>query len=325
MNNRSESRPELSEELMLTRIEDWWLSKRQERAPQAANYMSSIGYPCLRHLYYLRTIKRPPMDLAGVKAVEAGRIHERLVKMKLMEQGFEVKQDPRSLTFEELDLYGRHDGWIGLDGYEMRPMEVKSVPARIFAGIRGIDDFCSGYWGSLYAHQFNCYLSALAQPFGFIIPTNRENDDAKPLRMDFSPSRWSTTEWTCREVNRHLKDRELPKRISEIGDPEICPKCPFRMQCLPDIAAGGEGVSFIDPAEAEEAAARLQAIEDLKPAADEYERLNRWKRDRFRGVEAMVVGDFLVTGKEIHRKESVVKASDYWKVEILKLGKPRGD
>jgi hypothetical protein len=89
------------------------------------------------------------------------------------------------------------------------------------------------------------------------------------------------------------EDQALPPYIE---DTAVCRRCwAFGRLCTPPGLSVGE-IPLLDDAELE---AKLARRAELDEAAEEYETLDKEIKAAVRGRERLVVGDWLITGKEV--------------------------
>jgi hypothetical protein len=125
---------------------------------------------------------------------------------------------------------------------------------------------------------------------------------------------------TAETVNRHIAAGTLPDRIPY--DNEVCGRCPFLNICLPDIAMIAPSLED-DP----ELLEMLRRREELKPASDEYRKVDEAVKSRFRDATGAAEGKFIV-GAEWYVtvapkpvKAYTVDARTDYIVKIQRLGK----
>ena len=94
-------------------------------------------------------------------------------------------------------------------------------------------------------------------------------------------------------------------------DESICGECPFLHICLPDVDR--TPLEIIDSVEL---TMMLNRRAELYPMSKEYEEIDKEVKETVKGKEKLLIGDWLITGKKMHRKAYEVKESDYWQVSI---------
>jgi CRISPR/Cas system-associated exonuclease Cas4 (RecB family) len=285
---------------------------------QPANYMSSVGKECARELYYLRAEgdRREPMPVHVLKLFREGKEHERRTKQDLMAMGYDWHEEQSPVAFERLELRGRHDGFVSKGGDKV-PTEIKSVSPFLFDRVPDIvEALKEDKYFRKHVKQFVGYLIGLHKDWGLMIYRNRDNGDLKVLEVTADFSLWSEVEAMLKVVNKAVAAGEPPERIEKVGRDDVCRFCSFAHICLPEVRNELGGVQFIDEPEVE---ARIDRLKELEPIAKEIKELERWKKSRLKGVDGVVVGSYLIEGKEIPRKGYTVKDTTYWQSKITTL------
>ena len=86
--------------------------------------------------------------------------------------------------------------------------------------------------------------------------------------------------------------------------------------CLPDVSFG-PGVQVVEDAEL---LAMLARREELAEAAKEFEALDKELKDALPRAEEVLLGEYVITGKEVQRRGYEVKPSSYWRRSIRRIG-----
>lgn len=314
---------ELSAEQIVHDVDDM-IQIKEGRKPskQSSNWMSSIGHPCTRYLYYLRVEgdKRAPWPLFLLKKFRAGRAAEAKVKLNLAEAGYEVIHAQSSVAFADLELYGKHDGRIKKEGFPPAFVEIKSMTHNFFMKVRKNPQYVltTKYLTQAIA-QMNAYLVGLNEPWGFFVFADRENDcDIDLMKYNVDWDLWEQTKKKLAAVNKAVEKMEAPPHLEGDDQEDKCPNCVFNHVCLPDYISQREGIKFLDEPEL---VARLDRIEELKEVKKELKELEEWRKSRLRGIDGAVAGDYLIQGKQIEYDKKPQDAShvSYWKTTITKL------
>lgn len=288
---------------------------------QPYNYMSSAGIECERHLYYLRTEgeHRQPFPVSVLRLFREGKEQERRVKRDLMDMGYEWFEDQSPVTIERLALRGKIDGFVRIGGE--RPLaEVKSLSPFAFQKVDNSEDVKTDEFLSRGIVQLIGYMVALHEPFGIMIYRNRNDGDIKVLEVTPDHDLWSTVEAKMIRVNKAVEAGCAPDKIDGIGRTAVCRRCPFEHICVPDAIPDGGGIMITDEPMVIEC---LDRLEELRPQAKEYEDLMKWRKGRFKNLDGIVCGQYLIQGKEINavHKPSPGRTSSYWKTSVTKLNK----
>jgi hypothetical protein len=157
----------------------------------------------------------------------------------------------------------------------------------------------------------NLYLILDNKERGVFILKNKASGELKEIWVDLDYDLVEYAVSRAEKINEYVKKNEVPEE--GINDENICSQCGFYHLCLPPVER--QSIEF---QEGEEILAMLERYEYLKPLVKEFEELKEELKQRFEGKSALI-GDFHITGKWIERKEYVVPAGRYWKMEIKKL------
>lgn len=291
--------------------------------PQKNLRASSIGHPCDWYLW--GSIKHwadaQPHD-AGLEAIfEEGRRQEQAVLRDLIEWGCEVKQGQRPLWSDKLQLSAHIECIVKFpSGIELL-IEIKSMAPHLFSSVRCVADMVDHerYWIRGYVWQMETYRM-LTEEAGIIPPGKPSiwvlKDKSSGLIRDFpqgdDPDLRAQICARAETINTHLDANTEP---SKLHDPRVCEGCRLRAVCGPDMKRSG--MEFYDD---NELTNKLDRLEELKPARDEYDKLDKERKRIFTGVEnALVGGRWLVTGKQRSRKGFTVVPSSYWSTTIKKV------
>lgn len=290
--------------------------------PQHVNRASEAGNPCERALVLARTHweERALPDAALMCIFAGGHMIEKMALDELAEAGIEVVEQQRSYAWKEFELTGHIDGKVKSDGV-VYPLEIKGLMR--YGGLEPkwidgvpwltVDQFTNSSkpWVKKYAGQMTLYLMMEEVDTGIFYI--KDKTTYKPisayfaLDYDYAESLLKKLE----RVNQHVKDGTLPDQTDDI---ELCEKCNFLHVCLPEIKR--DALEFTEDPEMEE---KLERWEELKPLVAESNALDRQFKKAFAEREKLVIGDFLITGKEVHRKGYTVEESDYWLKKIVRL------
>ena len=292
--------------------------------PCHTNRASALGHPCVRYLTYMRTAwkeQRPPS--VGLQRIfEEGKKQERLITMTLCDLGFEIEQAQKDLDWPEYQITGHIDGKVRR-GNSICPVEIKSVSPFAFDKIKTIDGMKRSDWHQRWFAQLQIYLLMGNESDGLFILKNKSNGQLAVLPVDLDLEVAEGLIRKAETVNKHVAAGTLPDPI-EYSE-STCGDCPFRHICLPDMAVKDALSIEIDP-ELEEKLARWY---ELKQQKAEFDALDKELKTRFDHVNNVIVGDFLVRGKEIKTtrydvpadiKKPYAKESSYWRRDIVALG-----
>jgi len=297
------------------------VSRRIEAYPRNNPVASDLG-PCAREMTLAMTHwqVKPPLSVELKERFDRGNAIEDLVLNELATLGIRVRVDRKAFEIKDTKgrvvLRGRLDGFAEFDRQQF-PMEVKSVDANVFRRIETAADFDRFPWARKWPRQLQSYCYAENFEAGFFLL-----DDCMghwklvPVYLDFEEMEQILRR--CEAAVEHRDAGTLPDFIDDVG---ACNRCWARGRvCFPP-RLGADGLRVLDDAELEALLVRREA---LREAAHEYEGVDKAVKAAVKGRTDLLVGDFLVTGKEITRKSYVVKEGSYWKAEIERLT-PKAD
>lgn len=300
-------------------------AKRIRQSPRNSNRSSDLGWweECPRYLVLVRTdIESLPLHDIGLQRIfDEGREQERIIRREIEKAGFEITNVQRDEKWGNLNITGHIDGKICLNG--ITPiLEIKSCSPNIFPSIAQIQDAKdlrdSKYsWIRKYYAQMQGYHLLFNEESGVILFKNKSTGEKHQIesRIDYEYCEKMCS--VIEEVNARV-DRNDPWPAEQ---KEACRRCGFaKTKCFPGRDYG-PGYEFISNEEIE---SKLIRLEEIKPIAKEYEALDKEIKGCFKGKDA-IVGEFIITSKEVERKGYVVNASTYWKVTIERLGGINGD
>ena len=294
-------------------------TKQIKTYPVNANHASQAGHPCERYLVLLRTHwqERTLPDVGLQFVFDGGNMIERMALRELEDAGFELVEQQRAFSWPELELTGRLDMKLRLDG-ALIPVEVKGLNHWDFEKLNTMEDFLRSPkpWIRKYPAQLILYmLMAGDSEEGIFYLKDKLNYRPKAITIKLD---YDYGEMICRKlerVNKHVKDGTGP---DQIDDPDVCARCDFLHICLPEIRRSA--LETVDDPDLE---AKLERYEELKPLKAEYETLDREFKKLFKGRERLMIGNYLITGKEVIRKGYKVPDSTYWQKKIMHLVNPQ--
>jgi hypothetical protein len=207
---------------------------------------------------------------------------------------FEVRDRDRTVV-----ITGKMDGRLRFgDGGPRPPFEIKS--GKTYEGCETIDDFSRNPWAGAAIDQLLAYLYADdpknhpgGNPWGFIL-IRRQSKLPVFVRVGLMDN-LDRVERFMTEARRAVDARHGRGPLPDvIQDPGECRRCPhFGKSCDPPLDYG-KGLSVIAEPEAIVAA---ETRHRTRAAHEEYEAADKYLKERFRGIEAGIVGDFLLAGK----------------------------
>lgn len=288
--------------------------------PHHKNYTFEAGHDCARYLYYERTAwdKKDPHDVALQFIFDGGHYIEEQVLRELKEAGFKVVEMQRPFQWNEFELTGRIDARVQVDG-RLVPLEIKGYAHRDWVKLDTIEAFIrsSRLWHRMVPSQLLLYQMMVEEEWGVLYVKSKSTYMPRTIWVNL----YEHMEYLDRvlkkltRVNDAVKHDKVPERVSqELG---ICPDCDFFTHCKPDVewAKGAEILTDADLLVA------LERREELKPLSKEYQEVDKYVKAKLKGTEKAILGDFLVTGKEVSgtRKPSPGGPYSYWRTTIARI------
>jgi len=292
------------------------LERERTIYPVHANRASEIGHPCLKYLVLLRTrweeLPLPPVQRLMI--FKHGRIYETVARDYLEKAGFEVLEQGRPYHWKRYNITGKIDFKVALSRKMVIPVEVKGLNPYDFASIDTIEDFLSSkkHWLRKYPAQLTMYMLMDNVEVGLFFLINKVSFDFKPIWIHLDYTFGEELIQKAEAVNRHVQEGTVPAGIDDV---EVCSRCDFLHVCLPEIKGNNDLQIIVD----EELEEIIKRCEEIKHFASEYDKLSRLWKKKVEGKEKLIVGDYLVVGKEVERKAYTVEAGKYWKYKVLPL------
>lgn len=287
--------------------------KRQERGStpyRPANVYASKCRRCVRAmaLDMLHPEDDPFDQPLQFERMQQGNEAEAAIVARLMRVGpfcdpsFTVSDQQHRFEVKDRDgtivITGKMDGRLRFANGHRPPFEIKS--GKTYEGCETLDDFGRNPWAGSAVDQLLSYLYSDdpknhpgGEPWGFIF-IRRQSRLPLAVRVNLFDhlervERFITNARAAVDA-RHQRG-PLP---GFINDPAECRRCPhFGKSCDPplDYGAGMTVIAEPEAIQAAETRARNRA------AHEEYEAADKYLKERFRGIEAGIVGDFRLTGK----------------------------
>jgi len=269
-------------------VTDFLQKERRGYAP-ACNYASSAGYPCARKLVYDRLNWQEKLlpEPSKLMIFREGNLHEEAVVKLLQEAGFNIVETQRPFEWPELQVRGRIDGRLKLDG-QLIPLEIKSINSYGFDAINSVEDMRSSskWWERGYYDQFQLYLFMTNEPEGIMLFKNKQSGGLKQLTIPIDYEYAEKIAKKLELVNQHVAAKTYPDRTP---DRTVCQYCDFRHICLPDEES--DQIEITDNVELLEL---LEEREQLREAAKDYEAVDKKLKEYWKRTEP---GAYLVGGK----------------------------
>ena len=288
--------------------------KKIKSWPVNANHASQAGHPCTKYLVLYRTHSQDrPMHEVGLQFIfDRGNAIEPIALREIEDAGFRVVEQQRPYEWKELQLTGRIDAKISVNG-GLYPLEVKALSPYDFPKLNGVEDFMASgkIWLMKYPAQLMLYMLMEGIDQGVFYIKNGLNWWPKCIWVDLDYDYADGVVRRLEAVNKHVAEGTQPEGIN---DPGLCPDCDFFHICLPEIRR--EALAIEDDPELE---AQIERWEELKSANAEYKKLDDLLKKKLEGKERAVIGNYLIMGKYTDRKGYTVESSTYWRKTIKRL------
>lgn len=171
------------------------------------------------------------------------------------------------------------------------PCELKDFHTNVTDRIFTFADVLQGKWTRKAARQLLCYLYGFGEPMGMLVFTRPGLPRLVPVWLE---EHYDLVEGFLQKAERALDHKEAGTLPDYINDPAECKMCSFFGSiCNPPIGSGEGAKIFTDPEDEQQ----LIRMIELEPAADEYLSLEKWAKDKFRGVEQGIAGSVFINGK----------------------------
>lgn len=287
--------------------------------PQHVVRASEVGHPCERYLVLSITNwqDKTPHDPSLEFVFEGGRMVEEMAIKDFEEAGFKVyRPEPdKAIAESKPRITGHIDIRVDFGDGKVRTGEVKGLNIIDFDKLNIIEDFfrSSKPWIQKYPAQLMTYLYIKGEDEGFFylksIPRFQPKIIIVKLDLEYMEKILQKTE----RVEKHISEGTRPPCID---NPEICQNCAFAHICLPEIKQQAMEIIIDD----DEFTEMLEQRDKYKKAYEEYNRLDKAVKGRIGGRERLMVGNWLIQGKQINRKGFIVQDTTYWKYDIGRIG-----
>lgn len=290
------------------------LTRRISAYPRHNPIASDLG-PCTRE-YVLAMTKwqeRPLPDPALKARFERGSLIENAVIQELLALGLEVRKERTPFEVKDkkgrIILRGQVDGFVTVDRKDY-PLEVKSLDPNVFQRISTVEDFGKYVWAAKYPRQLQAYLYANNLETGFFLL-----DDCKgawrllPVTLDYE-----AMEGILKQCEEAVEYRDAGTLPNYHPDPAVCRRCwAFGRVCDPPLEY--HALTLADDPDFE---AMLNRRGELYPLSKEYEALDKTVKDKVKGKDGLIVGNWLIQGSEQTRtyKPQEAKTITFWQSKI---------
>ena len=280
---------------------------------------SNIGHPCERYLYLLiqHWEEQKPHDEGLQNIFDFGNSVEEYTIKKLKDSGLEIiTPTQRSWKVENPLITGREDIRIKdpEDG-QLYPAEIKGLSPFEWERLNSIEDFYNSkrYYVRGYPSQLLTYCWKFEKEKGFFVLTNKLTGRIKIIEVPFDWDRADALLKKGERVYTALADKTgktIPKACDDIT---VCEECAMRHLCS---AAIERPEMDIDDGELE---ALIDRKGELAAAYKEYNETNDKIKAAVGDRDKVLAGKYVVTAKNIEKKEYVVKARTERRVTVTRL------
>jgi len=252
----------------------------------------------------------------GLQLIFDEGIHqERILLRDLEEAGIHIIEQQRDYEWPQFQLTGHIDGKVVLSDTEAIPIECKSLAPHIWEQIHTLEDLLQSDkpWLRKYPTQMYLYVVLSNVDHGLLILKNKSTGQLKELDVTLDFDYTEGILQKLERVNAHVAAGTIPEPIPY--EENICERCPFfQTTCLVEVTRTALSLS-----EDTDLAKNLARREELKPLATEYDKLDREVKEKLKGQEKVLCGEYLILGKSITRKGYKVKDTTYWQSTIKHL------
>lgn len=204
-----------------------------------------------------------------------------------------VKQEERFELHDRkgrVAIAGKVDVRLEFSRDRQLPGEIKAWSENLTAKVKSFNDLFSNPWTRKGAFQILCYLYGANEPYGFMILSRPGLPAVLPVNLYDHLEAVEKFLSRAESALDHVQANTLPDFIQDRSE---CKRCPFfGGVCDPPIKAEGAQI-FTDPEEE----ARLLRYIELEPLGEEYESLDEWAKERYRGVQIGLAGSVLIQGE----------------------------
>lgn len=293
------------------------LGRRISPYPRNNPIASDLG-PCAREMVLAMTSwQERPLPSPDLKArFERGLLIEDTVVAELGALGLTVRVERSPFEIKDkrgrVILRGKLDGFVSFEDRDY-PFECKSLDPLVYRRVQSAEDFGLFTWMKKYPRQIQSYLYAnnLEEGF-FLLDDCLGHWKLLPVALDYE-----AMEAILRQCEEAVDHREAGTLPDYHRDPAICRRCwAFGRLCTPPIEY--QGLKLAEDPEMEE---RLNRRSELEKAHREYEALDKGIKESVRGQDGLLVGAWLIQGKEItrHNKAKDASTSTFWQSTFTRL------
>jgi hypothetical protein len=258
---------------------------------------------CTRHmaLDLMHPEDEPVWTDDQLERFRRGNEREASVIARLMQIGprcsppFDVIEGQRRFEIQDRDgrviIVGKIDGRLKFQGMQRHPIfEVKS--GQTFANVETAEDLERSPWTRRGADQLLAYAYSENEEEAILVVDRPKMPRFLVLRLEDHLQRVERFLQNARRaVNSALDGESLPDFTTDLS---LCKRCEhFGRSCAPPVDFGGGLVVLTD----EESVRHAEAIAKNEEAATEYEKAEKFLKEKLRGVPQAVVGPLVYRGK----------------------------
>ena len=280
---------------------------------------SNIGHPCERYLYLLikHWDEQQPHDEGLQNIFDFGNSVEEYTIKKLKDAGLEIiTPTQRSWKVENPFITGREDIRIKdpEDG-QLYPAEIKGLSPFEWERLNSIEDFYNSkrYYVRGYPSQLMVYCWKFEKEKGFFILTNKLTGKIKIIEVPFDWDKADALLKKGERIYKALADESGKTVPPACDDITVCEECSMRHLCSASIE---RPEMDIDDGELE---ALIDRKGELAAAYKEYNETNDKIKTAVGDRDKVLAGKYVVTAKNIEKKEYVVKARTERRVTVTRL------
>jgi hypothetical protein len=323
--------PQLTPQAVVEAYEKYKAGRRSGGTLAMSNWPTTLAHDCRAYAVYMRTV--PPEQRRQIGADLAmifseGNDQARMVKRDLEDAGFIVSDQESQMAWPAYQISGRKDLKIWKEGFrEKINVEVKSCSPFTFDKINKPEDIAEAEqdWLRKWYKQLALYMVLQGVDRYWLLLKSKTKGSIKILEFTMDDKIYQTAEAMIQKaewVNNLIQIRQMPKESDKIADADYCSECEFYDVCLPDLSFGPGAVIF-DEESVGDLAAQLERRAELEPAFREYKALDddlksEMKSHASEGQEKLVVGDWIVSIKDVPKKAYSVPAHTERHVKFFK-------
>jgi hypothetical protein len=188
-------------------------------------------------------------------------------------------------------VVGKVDAQLRWADQVVAPIEVKAWSPFLVDQIETFADLFDSPWTRGGAYQLLAYLFGAGVPFGFLLLDRSGIPLLLPVELEPNLDHLEAFLARAELALDHREAGTLPDYLE--GQPAECQRCPFYgTACNPPLSA--RGTTILSDPQLERV---LERREVLRPAAAEFERIDKDVKTRLRGIEHGVIGSFVLEGR----------------------------